>query len=620
MEEINFGPLGQNKITHECIQSFSDDRFLLKKVDEETGIADFQCMQVLQHSDNVLRLKTSQRGETGSVALCDPNHLQFQDWPLVFPRLGKDKAQSGACGFTGGFDFHISEPNGGRGICEETWLRPRLEAECMRGDGLLMDFRKFECRGNLKLETKQRFECAGSWEDDMYTHTILTVSEELWPRLWLLRLPKERSGLTRGFLSKDIVSDASENMLLSTNKVHLTIIRSDYPSVCENEAAGCDQCNGMNDVYCQKSCHRCDPQAPVSDCSFSEDLAGDWEEKGHWGNRDITVAKSVLYADGLSPFECLKLPGMANIQPEADNSHRVPMVTLYRNGCRPRYTCAEFMKQGGNVLQYRLSQHRVWPYTLSIGAEDVCNQDQFADDVGPTHDLYRSQNFKLLVRKQAGALPFTACGIKGRFAFNAQYMDGRKCDGVMDACGSDDQFTMMYGRTCEGETADRTTFNCIATFRQGSSQFVVTQEDEDPDSKHCWLMHFFEDWATWILYKLRSADCNEGSAHDIRYLNASHHLAEYTMEVDVHRGLLDPPVCHKTAADGFYLRTSKPRHGGKDPEAEPGPRVTGKPGSNQAPGDPVMLESIASGVRPSSRTTLQAMTAMTFCLMLAWTF
>lgn len=554
MEQIDFGPLGESHVTQECVQSTADDKFLLRRSSQDTGLVDYFCLQVVRRSDSIIQFRQSQGEEFPSMLLCEDSRMQLNPWPLVWPNSSPTPGQTGSCGIEGGFDFYLHDAKDNDPLCAESWLRPRLEVDCMAGDGLSMDFRTYECRGDLKVAMDQHLDCLGSWRDDDYSYTVLTDSGDLWPRLWMLRFPINKATTFDGFLSGDIVADTSENLVLARNFYRMTAKRSDYPSVCENEALGCkEECDGYNDFYCQKSCNRCDERDAPKDCTFSDEWRGDWEERSHWGRRDITVATSVLYADGLSPFECLKLPYSASdfedpIPGGSSSSHqRVAMVTVYRNGCKPRYTCVQFRKRGENVMQYRISQHLVWPHALNIAAEDICTANIFAVDTGPLRDQYRSQDFKILLRKSMlnNPLPTTRCGFQGVFSARATYAGGTSCSATLESCYEDDRFSLTHDG-CHDEADHVESFRCVASFSEGGSQVIVTQREDDPRLTHCWVMHLFDDVREWVMYKLESADCNLNTAHSIRHNNATRHLSQLSIDADINRGMNDVAGCWQT--------------------------------------------------------------------------
>lgn len=346
------------------------------------------CRQFVVRSENVVEMKESATSTEMSLSLCDDVKLSWNPSPLVWPEAD----QYHACALKGGYDMSVKHNIGDIEACPSTWLKPRLESECMPGDGINIDFRHFDCRGDLSMDQEQQLRCLGSWTEGHYSFSVLTDANDLWPKLWMLRLPVERGDSFKALLLSDIKVDRGKVVLLTERYYILEMTRRPFQSMCADEAVTCDDCTrDVSDLYCQKSCHMCD-NAPGNrkECVFPAETRGRWEEISADESRLVNITEEELSASGLETLRCLEL----RVADWYEDSERHALSVVFVNGCKPRYACVQLVRVAPSVMRYRLSQTRVWPYSLSISAADVCAQTQFTDL--PTAP-YHSKRLKALV-------------------------------------------------------------------------------------------------------------------------------------------------------------------------------------------------------------------------------
>ena len=227
--------------SYSCERDMGDNRFVLK-LDYNNGggggsNTQFQCMQFVVRSERIVQRYFSEIfTEIDTDDVCSEG-MQRDDWPLIYPEMDGDYSQ---CPLEGGYTFDMQEYMTGDSLCQSMWLKPRLESECIKGEGLKIEFRHFDCLGDLSMKLIQKLSCLGSWEEGEYVFTILTNEDDMWPKLWMMRLPRQRETATmHTVLSKDIVADQSDfygqDGLVPLENMYDMILTSEmYASLCED--------------------------------------------------------------------------------------------------------------------------------------------------------------------------------------------------------------------------------------------------------------------------------------------------------------------------------------------------------------------------------------------------
>lgn len=536
LEIVNLTSKNGESQQFQCHSEMPGQKYIISR--DAEGQKLYQCVRFILRSNQVLQVEDSPVVDENSFdanSLCADHSMVLDPWPLVWP--GATDTYH-ACPLTGGYDFYLSDPKNSEEMCKLAHLKPRMESECMAGEGMLIDFRTFECRGRVEMEVKQTLYCLGTWEDKEYTYSVVTDNDDLWPKLWLLRFSTKRVESFSARLYNDIVTYSTST--ISENYFEFHFQQALYPSLCENEAYSCTDCEGSNKFYCQKTCHRCDDLWDVGFCEFDLGSQGEWIEVSHLGVRDVSVANTRLYSDALFPLECFNL----RTDVWYDNRNYKTLVMLNKNGCKPRYSCVEFKRVSSAVLFYRISQSLVWPQKLQLTAQEICSEEQFRDDPKPLRGEFRSRNLKPLIKKTLTKQPLTTadCGLQGKFQLMATLTRGRKnCSAVLDACETGDALNFHMDSQCTGSVVLER-HRCLASYSEDGTRMVITNRHTDVSEYYCWVF-YKEEWdSVYRVYLLYASDCHKDIGQQIRYYGYTGHLAEFQLTSGV--GFLGSHPCH----------------------------------------------------------------------------
>lgn len=102
------------------------------------------------------------------------------------------------------------------------------------------------------------------------------------------------------------------------------------------------------------------------------------------GVSHINITDTYLTIENVGSFRCVMFPDSPSRK-----SRMYTTVSLFQDGCRPRYTCVKLRRLGPSVLRYALSRSYVWPDLEHKFGEAICSHGQFGMDPEPINDLYR---------------------------------------------------------------------------------------------------------------------------------------------------------------------------------------------------------------------------------------
>ena len=546
---------------------------------DKDGTAEYQCYQLLPVSRNVIVIKYSDTftGQLIAEDECtsDTIPLEYSSWPLT--TMSKDaRSNNNQCGFEGGFEFYVKVNEMEFCKTPDKSMKPRMEVGCSQNPGMYLDFHNFICEGLLDVMLEQKLSCLGNWERGPYRFSVVTDDADLWPKIWLLRFPKVTKTIPEfEMLMFPDIEMEMESVPESTAMRHIHVLvvrRKEFATVCEDEAHSFT-CNKicsidddgeleLDDIFCQKSCGKCPHNQ--GECNFPDEVKGEWEEIGENGDHHIVLTSSVLYVDDLSPMKCLNLSGYME--------HTQPVVSFFKNGCKPQYNCVYLHARGPNVVQYDLKDPVLWPFKNDLASGDICNTNQtFASSSDSSHS-------KILV-KDVGKQPVN-CGITGMFEFKGKkYSSSNEatCSGIIKSCDFKDVFRVEYDE-CE-ETSQ--TYQCIASFEEGTSKFLITESEDNPRVPQCWVVQKFEEDPHITVYKLSLPACHSGISLDIRH--GKYHSYDMAYNVSGSTSLTDEKTCNRV------------------PKTVPTPEAKSSKPSTQSTTTPIKL--ITQNIPPNKPTT-----------------
>ncbi len=489
----------------------------------------FKCIQYVKRSDHVVQILESESSSTRDNSLCDDDNLILNDWPLVWASI-PDEYQT--CGFSGGFeilDIHI--PSRDQHFCEGLSLPPRIESECQFGEGITLNFRYPQCVSDVNMPIFEvKFQCLGSWIASGYRFTVITDGASFLPGLWLMRFPEV---ITDDFyidFVKDIVADRAANVSQTTEYLRWRLVRKVYPSLCEDESSDCSNCDEDGGFYCQKTCEICDRVAAQQRCSFDRTLRGEWVESSWSGTRTTRLSSSLLYPPGLSPFECFVIGGEDSLD-WLEVTGRQTLVSLHKNGCRPRYACVAINSINPVVIQYRLSQSIVWPHSQTPQAEDICDYNQFQDDSAPLGSTYRSQYEKYLVRRTSPTnRRLEACDLNHNLVFTVvlNNHDQDTCVGTLKQCPRENHTLVLHAPGCRAWKAVQT-LNCLSSTVEMQERFLLLQDPAQLDNIFCLASSTEPNHHN--MFFLHASDCHVNVLVTIEHGQFDHYIAKFESAV-----------------------------------------------------------------------------------------
>lgn len=512
----------------------------------DTDLKDYMCVQFFEHSTSILQLKVSQLSVLApKETLCGGDQSSWDNQILVWPRMENYEA----CPITGGFQFSMTDHSIGIKLCANSYLPPAFESECLKDEGINIDFRNFQCRGELGMQVNQRLLCLGNWVEGNFTFSVTTNQDETWPRLWMLRLPLQMQDHFDAELLTEIKVVTTEVIELSSDHYTLHMNRTQFASTCEDEAVDCNNCNNNTMQYCQKSCGACLSSVPSN---YSTTTIGSWLQVSSSGTKMVNISTSAMTVGNIS-FPFLSL-AMKNGYTTKDR--RALTMTFY-NGCRPRYLCADFVPKGDSVLQYRLSQYVMWPHSLPMTADDLCNDDLFSESktqAAPTSNP-GTHKYKAIVKSEESPPSTTQCGfIRGHFHLTAHLPFGSNCTALLDTCNSESEtsFQLVKSSDCDDRFNVGTEHQCLASFRDETNEdLVVITGTGGVNAFYCWVLHK-EEWESRPrLFLTYAADCNSDIIKYILYRNYTRYLAHF--EIAAGPGYLGTYSCLEDTSSLFNL-------------------------------------------------------------------
>jgi len=284
--------------TYFTCRSVIDRETVLTSVttDGDTNTVEYRCLRFMQRSEFVVQLARSALFRTGSPDRClQPEQFVLEDSVLVQPSVTTASSGQRSCGLVGGYWLSVVYPSGAL-TCRDAFLRPIIEADCASpGEGVLVDFRQLTCAvpsisGSITLH---RMVCLGSWTQSGFVFTVLS-NNKVWPKLWMLKIPEGSSeSITARFLTSLSTSPAH-----NTTAYDVRLTPASFPTLCENEATGCDVTTHCTDdsaeVHCRKECSACAVASSGSTCQFSDTELGHWLQMSRRYAADDKDASTVV--------------------------------------------------------------------------------------------------------------------------------------------------------------------------------------------------------------------------------------------------------------------------------------------------------------------------------------
>ena len=400
----------------------------------------------------------------------------------------------------------------------------RIESDCSVGDGLTFYFRKRSCvPAGLYMYTTQNTHCLANWRTGAYQFVLLR--HDLQNYMWVLRFVPGEPNAFIAHLFKDIVADSDNAIPVTSNYIQLTMARVEtqtLESLCVDDYGICsdhnDPCNYGDTVSmrltCAATCGTCTANRPTR--CFNRRMRGEWLDPDSPVRPVLTINDTSLIMNGFPPFHCVKWAGG-----QADNSNRqseMMFVSVYDNGCRARYTCAQFTHPASSVLFIKLSSPQMWPLIESPGEDVTCHHFTYIPDSirNPEYrNKLRSRNFRPLL-SDTRPVP-VECDLSRFVDSEVTLNDGRQCSVTIDQPISQDSISLDL--TDCGPVSMPLRHMCLEYLQlaPSSDEILVTRSDLNKGQVLCWIFPRGRNNRQHNnFYIVETNHCNEAAVKRIR--------------------------------------------------------------------------------------------------------
>ena len=492
-----------------CVTMVDMGKFVVKFTGD-SGRDVYRCIKITSRSKSVLQLQSSTEFAELDQNICIESNLVIDPWLLIsYSVLEKEFT---TCPFSGGYNMKIKDSHGFDHGCNFMDLPMRFESECHTGDGVTFDFRSANCIWQMPMKQLQTAICVTHWRSDGDVFSVLRKDGEA--TVWCLRIPARSSysGTTLMYLYTDLVCPDSDVYMKKEEIEYFILELQLIPqhSLCVDEHDNCHRlpCNSFFDTQCMKTCGKCDPNVYPTACDFPRRYRGDWFVNDKFGVTHINISESRFHLDKIGDFDCVTFPGSPSRK-----SKLFTTVSIFNNGCRPRFTCIGLDKLNQNVLGYTISKTSVWPLENmddNIGIT-ICEASLFNADAPPRRDAFRPYNgvYKPFISSTEPIIAMS-CSLISSYIFNAtlNIAGGKVCHGVLfQDCSNNTRMRIEYnGCWYEPEYQD---FRCLGSLEgRYWERMIVVQNMRDMYDTRCLI---FSDLKPNRVIMLKSGDCDKYS-------------------------------------------------------------------------------------------------------------
>ncbi|CAI9724314.1 Hypothetical predicted protein [Octopus vulgaris] len=528
-------PFGTNNTEQyyirECIYKMMD-KYVVRH--EEKGKPRmYACLEFIRRGVAIMQIRESNFVSRFDLQLCHEHHLKLNPWPLILRSRIRDEYL--LCPLQGGYNMKTVDSNGISNGCNMKALPMRLESECIAGEGMTFYFRSETCLQNTPMETTTNLLCVASWWDDGYTFTIVRTYKG---QIWCLRSQNISNWeKTEIYLFFDLIcpngvddiigwSETSNKAQQAKNYIVASLTRVLYTKLCQDEYKECRQvvCSRLTDYECPYSCRKCDPNIPPAVCSFPSRLRGPWYQTNYDGIKEIQISESNFEIERVGSFKCVSLSRIST-----RSEGRYSVLSIFENGCRPRYSCIQITDYSPMVMGYVLSKSIVWPLIDDHVKDSICSNQRFVSDVKPIGDTYRSfpNSFKPIVSRKP-LISFKDCEFESSFEIRLAIKPGRGCYGSMYQDCYDNTLCRIEMKNCPIH-AHVSDYRCLLTFKPNYWEKAVVMQNRDNTSDTICLLR--NDMHKNEIMVMAASECNKMTWSFVRgrYLKP---LTVYTIKAE----------------------------------------------------------------------------------------
>ncbi len=504
-----------------CLHKYGD-KYLVAHEEAGQRTPKYVCTQFLLRGQHVVQFKTSLVSDDMDQTLCNDEQLHLDDW-LVVDR-GKVVMDQDACSLQGGFSLRIFDKVRNEGVCSGYEDNTRMESECLEGEGINFYFRQQRCvPDSLMMYKRQHAVCLTSWSDGLLSFMLMKHSRD--DHMWIVRYPTNAPDSFIAYMFLDLVADTNRRISRTHNYLRLDTVR-DPPrpvtSLCVDDSEGCeywtDVCNPGHGrtLSCPRRCELCNSTRPAM-CSFANRWRGHWQDGTHVGNLALSVdtGNFTLYGDTNEVFHCIRWDSPLSQSSERFTTTEM-VVSEFNNGCRPRYSCAQFRQDNTSpVLFLRLSQSQLWPFTSTVQEPVDCSGFEYGSEYWDYSNKFRSKHFKMLYSRTKGRSTSVRCTIPNGFetSFVASFRNGQQCNCSLSETHSGTTLSLNISACPSSPLHDA--YTCVESSNLFSSKetMVITKTSTAATELNCWIFSRHPQKSVSIL---EAGHCNENVRRRLR--------------------------------------------------------------------------------------------------------
>ena len=517
--------------THLCIQQIAAGKYLTAYEAPGQTSGRYTCVQFVFRSSSVVQLRLAPLTSKLNRSVCADHNLELEGW-LLIDRQHVHEEQA-LCGLQGGFIFRIYDRSRPAGVCESYRGETRLESECVKGEGMIFNFRHTRCVPELlKMSSLQSVACVINWREGPYSFILLR--HNALPSFWLLRYLTTSGDSFTAYLFLDLFANIGDPSESGARSLRIDVVR-DTPqpatSLCLDDIDFCTRpsvCalwSSQDPLFCPRTCSICDATRPAL-CHFEESLIGQWYSGAMTSNLLLTVNGSILstHEKVRENFYCISWQPTIKQHQSVSRIRQSPistylMVSDYQNGCRPRYSCLFVVRNHNSSAMFvKISQTRTWPFTANPDVPLDCRSFSYEADQALYPNELRSEKVLLLFRSPPVSFSQQAkCNLptSQMREFVVQFRDGRQCLVEMRAEESDRlQFTMKHSCVTSDFVLE-SDYLCLESVRlpPNNDLVVVTRAATVMSQLLCWI---FPRKLPSTIYLVDAVDCDETVRYRVR--------------------------------------------------------------------------------------------------------
>ncbi|ESO91708.1 hypothetical protein LOTGIDRAFT_163440 [Lottia gigantea] len=457
-------------------------RYFLKNVRQGGGYL-YKCMGIIVRSESAIQLEWSHVSRLADPALCAEENINLDPWLLISYKTVVNDFTS--CPVSGGFDikhagYYSRDVRDSRGYdigCNLMNIPMRLEFDCIAGEGAIFNFRSKNCVPDIHFNIYQNTICVAKWSNKRHHFVLLRTKTGL--EFWCARFPVgiENQNETELYLYSDVACLEGEYAEEFVKFMKFDLQRVMYTTICADEYPQCKEgtCNVFSKLECQKTCGLCNPHRPPGICTFPKRMQGTYLLHSKHGNQNVTLEGRTLNIENVGQFDCIVFEDSP-----LRSTKTYTTMSIFQNGCRPRYTCVRLKRLGPSALRYSLAQNLVWPIKKERIGANICNEDNFRADGDPIRDTFRS--YKKTGKPVIKIHPkprFINCGMNTSYTIRAELPDGSICHGgFYQHCKNETKLRFDF-HTCNSFIKPKEDFNCAGIFRTNYWERAVLIQNVD---------------------------------------------------------------------------------------------------------------------------------------------